>query len=151
MGGEAASPRYSMAHSANLVPWRVGVFYLVSVVLVSLIVPSDDPHLLGSSSSAASPFVIAVQNAGIKGVPDLINACMIIGITAIALESIFLPSRVLRTMALQKLIPSFLAKTDEMGRPRWALSITAVVAIILTYMSLSGKCTLRSGHSELLC
>ncbi|OGE55958.1 hypothetical protein PENARI_c003G02349 [Penicillium arizonense] len=137
MGGEAESPRYSMAHSANLVPWRVGVFYLVSVVLVSLIVPSDDSRLLGSSSSAASPFVIAVQNAGIKGVPDLINACMIIGITAIALESIFLPSRILRTMALQELIPSFLAKTDEMGRPRWALSITATVAIILTYMSLS--------------
>jgi amino acid transporter len=139
MGGEAESPRYSMAHSANLVPWRVGVFYLVSVVLVSLIVPSDDSRLLGSSSSAASPFVIAVQNAGIKGVPDLINACMIIGITAIALESIFLPSRILRTMALQELIPSFLAKTDEKGRPRWALSITATVAIILTYMSLSGK------------
>ncbi|KAJ6091749.1 hypothetical protein N7467_003718 [Penicillium canescens] len=137
MGGEAESPRYSMAHSANLVPWRVGVFYLVSVILVSLIVPSDDSRLLGSSSSAASPFVIAVQTAGIKGVPDLINACMIIGITAIALESIFLPSRILRTMALQELIPSFLAKTDETGRPRWALSITATVAIILTYMSLS--------------
>jgi amino acid transporter len=41
--------------------------------------------------------------------------------------------------ALQNLIPSFLAKTDEKGRPRWALSITAIVAIILAYMSLSGK------------
>ena len=92
MGGEAESPRYSMAHSANLVPWRVGVLYLVSVVLISLIVPADDSCLLGSSSSAASPLVIAVQNAGIKGIPDVINARMIIGVTAIALESIFLPS-----------------------------------------------------------
>lgn len=127
-----------MAHSANLVPWRIGVFYLVSIVLVSIIVPSTNENLLGGSGAAASPFVIAVQDAGIKGVPDLINACMIIGVTAIAVESIFVPSRILRTMALQKLLPSFIAQVDEKGRPRWALTITAVVAIIWTYMSLSG-------------
>lgn len=138
MGGEAESPRYSMAHSANLIPWRVAVFYLVSTVLVSIIVPSNDPRLLGGSGVAASPFVIAVQDAGIKGVPDLINICMIIGVLAIALECIFLPSRILRTMALQKLLPAFIAKVDERGRPRWALTITALAAVLLTYMSLSG-------------
>ncbi|OQD92680.1 hypothetical protein PENSOL_c039G02885 [Penicillium solitum] len=137
MGGEAQSPRYSMAHSANLIPWRVAVFYLVSTVLVSIIVPSNDPRLLGGSGVAASPFVIAVQDAGIKGVPDLINICMIIGVLAIALECIFLPSRILRTMALQKLLPAFIAKVDERGRPRWALTITALAAVLLTYMSLS--------------
>ncbi|PYI09197.1 hypothetical protein BO78DRAFT_405160 [Aspergillus sclerotiicarbonarius CBS 121057] len=137
MGGEAESPRYSMAHSANLIPWRVAVFYLVSVVLVSLIVPSNDSRLLGGSSTTTSPFVIAVEDAGIKGIPDLINACLIIGILAIALECIFLPSRILRTMARQNLLPSFVAKVDEKGRPRWALTITAVTAIVLTYMSLS--------------
>ncbi|PYH60060.1 uncharacterized protein BO96DRAFT_386237 [Aspergillus niger CBS 101883] len=137
MGGEAESPRYSMAHAATLVPWRVAVFYLVSVVLVSIIVPSDDSRLLGGSSVTTSPFVIAVEDAGIRGIPSLINACLIIGILAIALECIFLPSRILRTMALQNLLPSFIAKVDEKGRPRWALAITSVAAVILTYMSLS--------------
>ncbi|KAJ5503484.1 Amino acid/polyamine transporter I [Penicillium fimorum] len=137
MGGEAESPRYSMAHSANLIPWRVAVFYLLSTVLVSIIVPSDDPRLLGGSGVAASPFVISVQDAGIKVVPDLINICIIIGVLAIALECIFLPSRILRTMALQKLLPAFIAKVDERGRPRWALTITALAAVLLTYMSLS--------------
>lgn len=138
MGGEAESPRYSMAHAANLVPWRVAVFYLVSVVLVSIIVPSDDSRLLGGSSVTTSPFVIAVEDAGIRGIPSLINACLIIGLLAIALEGIFLPSRILRTMALQRLLPSFIARVDEKGRPRWALAITAVVGVILTYMNLSG-------------
>ncbi|KAL3468515.1 amino acid permease/ SLC12A domain-containing protein [Aspergillus heterothallicus] len=139
LGGEAESPRYSMAHAANVVPWRVSVFYMVSVVLVSILVPSSDSRLLGGSGSAASPFVISVDDAGIKGVPDLINACMIIGILAIALECIYLPSRILRTMALQKLIPSFIAKVDDKGRPRWALLLTSAVGVVLTYMSLSGK------------
>ncbi|KAL4926835.1 amino acid permease-domain-containing protein [Aspergillus undulatus] len=121
LGGEAQSPRWSMAHAAKVVPWRVSVFYMVS------------------GGSAASPFVIAVGNAGIKGVPDLINAIKIIGILAIALECIYLPSRMLRTMALQRLIPSFIAKVDEKGRPRWALLITAVVGVVLTYISLNGS------------
>ncbi|KAL2852281.1 amino acid permease-domain-containing protein [Aspergillus pseudodeflectus] len=107
LGGEAKSPRHSMAHAANVVPWRVSVFYMVSVVLASVLLPSSDERLLGGSGSAASLFVIAVDDAGIKGVPDLINACMII--------------------------------VDEKGRPRWALLITSVVGVILTYMSLSGK------------
>ncbi|KAH7007261.1 amino acid permease/ SLC12A domain-containing protein [Ilyonectria destructans] len=138
MGGEAKSPRYSMAHAATLVPIRVGFMYMVCVVFIGLLVPSTDPRLLGASGSAASPFVIAATNAGLKVIPDIINVCMIIGIVAIALESIYLPSRILRTMALQGLIPSKLAKCDELGRPRWALGISSVVGIIMTYMSLSG-------------
>lgn len=111
---------------------------MVSVSLVSIIVPSDDPNLLRGSGAAASPFVIAIQSSGIKGIPDLVNACIIVGIMSVALESIYLPSRMLRTMALQGLIPEFMAKVDEKGRPRWALAITAVVGTALTYMNLSG-------------
>lgn len=136
-----------MAHAANVVPWRVSVFYMVSAVLVSVIVPSSDSRLLGGSGAAASPFVIASADAGIKGVPDIINACMIIGILAIALECIYLPSRILRTMALQKLIPEVIADVDESGRPRWALLITGVVGVVLTYMSLSGT-YLPTYHSQ---
>ncbi|RDW72304.1 uncharacterized protein DSM5745_07476 [Aspergillus mulundensis] len=139
LAGEARSPRYSMAHAANVVPWRVGVMYMTLVTFISVIVPSSDSRLLGGSGSAASPFVIAVSNSGIRGVPDLINACMIIGILAIALECIYLPSRILRTMALQKLVPSVIADVDDKGRPRWALLITGVVGAVLTYISLGGK------------
>lgn len=147
MGGEAKSPRFSMAHAANLIPWRTGVFYLVCIVFVTILVPSDDPDLFGGSGVTSSPFVIAVQNAGIKGVPDFMNACMIVGIVAIALECIYLPSRVLRTMAVQKLLPGFIAKVDSKGRPRWALGITALFAIVLTYMSLSGESPGRAQSS----
>jgi yeast amino acid transporter len=139
MGGEAKSPRYSMAHAATLVPLRVGFMYMVLVVLVGILVSPDNPNLLGASGSAASPFVLAVKDAGIKGVPDIVNACMIIGILAIALESIYLPSRILRTMALQDLIPAVFGKCDDKGRPRWALAFTSVIGVVMTYMSLSGK------------
>ncbi|GKU23004.1 unnamed protein product [Fusarium langsethiae] len=115
-GFGASSPRYSMGHASTLAPLRVGVMYMTCVVLIGLLITSDNPDLLGASGSAVSPFVIAAK--GIKVIPDLINACIIIGILAIALESIYLPSHILRTMALQGLIPQKFSHCDERGRPR---------------------------------
>lgn len=64
---------------------------------------------------------------------------MIIGIMAVTLDCIHSPYRILHTMALQRILPSFLAKVDEMGWPRWALAVTAALAATLTYRNLSGK------------
>lgn len=68
------------------------------------------------------------------------NACMIIGILAIAAESVYLASRVLRTMAHQKLIPELIARVDAQGRPVWSLVITGATALLLTYLNLNGTC-----------
>ena len=138
MGGEAQNPRFSMAHATKLVPFRVNFIYLLSVVCITLLVPSDDDRLLGGSSITASPFVIAVNDAGIPGIPHILNAGMITGIMAIAAESIYISSRVLRTMAHQNLVPQFLAKVDSKGRPRWSLLITCAIWLLLTYINLSG-------------
>jgi yeast amino acid transporter len=140
MGGEAQSPRFSMAHATKLVPFRVNVVYMLSVVFITLLVPSDDKRLLGGSDITASPFVIAVNDAKIPGIPHILNAGMMIGILAIAAESIYISSRIMRTMAHQKLIPEFMAQVDSAGRPRWALAITSIVATFLTYINLTGQC-----------
>lgn len=139
MGGEAQNPRFSMAHATKLVPFRVNIVYMLSVIFVTILVRSDDDHLLGGTGIAASPFLIAVRDVGIPGIGDILTAGMIIGILAISAEAIYLCSRVLRSMAHQKLIPEVWAKVDDAGRPRWALIISILVAVVITYIQLSGK------------
>jgi amino acid transporter len=49
---------------------------MVSLTIVGCLVPYNDKELLngtGSSDANASPFVIAVKNAGISVVPSLMN------------------------------------------------------------------------------
>lgn len=128
----------SMGHATKLVPYRVIGMYMASVILVTFLVPSDSDQLLGGSGATASPFVISLVDVGIKGVPDILNAGMILGVLAIAAESIYLSSRMLRSMAHQKLIPEMFAKVDSRGRPRMALLVTVVVAVALTYAACSG-------------
>jgi amino acid transporter len=118
MAGEAKSPRYSMAHATKLVPIRVSTTFMLSIVFISLLVPSDEARLLGGSGIAASPFVIALNDAGIKGLPDFLNIFIMIGIVAIAVESIYISSRILKAMASQGLIPKFISRVDPTGRPR---------------------------------
>lgn len=137
--GEAKSPRYSMGRATKIIPARVSAIYLLPVMFVSLIVPSTDDRLFGQSGAAASPFVIAANIAGIKGLPDFLNAIIIVGVTSIAAESIYISSRIARAMAHQRLIPQFIAKIHSKGQPLWAVGITIVIAVMLTYINLSGK------------
>ena len=143
MGGETESPRFSLRHAAKLVPFRVSFIYMISVVFIGILVRGDDDRLLGGSGVTASPFIVAVNDASIPGIGHILNIGMITGILAISAESIYLSSRVLRTMAYQGLIPKAIAKVDSKGRPRWALIITTVVAVVLTYINLSRKLKLN--------
>ncbi|KAJ5712000.1 hypothetical protein N7488_006156 [Penicillium malachiteum] len=141
LAGESKSPRFSVGHAVFLIPIRVTVFYLTSVVLIGLLVSPSDPNLLGSSGIAASPFVIAINQAGIKGLPDFLNVIIMFAVAAIAAESFYIASRILQTMSHQGLISSWVAKVDSRGRPRVSLAITGALSILLTYINLSGEGT----------
>lgn len=137
MAGEAKNPRYAVAHAAFLIPIRVTIFYLTSMVLIGILISPTNPSLFGGSGTAASPFVIAMRDAGITGLPDFLNVVIMAAVSSIGAESLFVASRMLRSMASQGLLPRQLASVDSQGRPRWAVCITSLAAILLTYINLS--------------
>ncbi|KAH9897460.1 amino acid permease [Xylariomycetidae sp. FL2044] len=137
LAGEAKSPRYSVAHATFLIPIRVTSIYLICVVFIGLLVSPSNESLFGGSGIAASPFVIALEQAGIPGLPDLLNVVILFAVASIAAESIFVATRMLRAMSHQRIIPPWVAKVDSRGRPRTAIAITILAAIALTYCNLS--------------
>ncbi len=78
--GEIRNPRRAIPRVARLVLWRLVGFYVVGVLCVGIICSSRDPSLISATSSdaAASPWVIGIQNLGITGLPDLINALILL-------------------------------------------------------------------------
>jgi yeast amino acid transporter len=137
VAGEAKNPRYAVAHAAFLIPIRVTVFYSLSMIFIGLLIPATNARLFGGSGVSASPFVIAIDEAGIIGLPDFLNVVILCAVSSIGAESLFIASRMLRSMAAQGLIPSRFATVDNAGRPRWAVAITSMTAILLTYINLS--------------
>ncbi|KAA8568232.1 hypothetical protein EYC84_008615 [Monilinia fructicola] len=75
---ETKNPRQAIPMAAKRIFIRILLFYVLTIFMVGLVVPSNDPSLFKSSGTASeSPFVIAAKNAGIKVVPSIINAVVL--------------------------------------------------------------------------
>lgn len=107
------------------------------MLFIGLLVSPTNTELFGNSGVTASPFVIAVSQAGIKGLPDFLNVVILIAVASIAAESFFIACRILRSMAHQRLIPQMLASVDSKGRPVPSLVVTSAMTILMTYINLS--------------
>ena len=77
--GESEAPRRNIPKAGRRFIYSLVVFYLFGSLVISVIVPSDDPGLLSAVSNedkiaAAGPFVLGITRAGIKGLDRAINA-----------------------------------------------------------------------------
>lgn len=140
---ETKNPRKDLPTACKQVFWRITLFYMVSLSLVGCLVPYDDPRLLGSSSVdiTASPFVIAINNAGIKALPSIMNVVILIAVLSVGNSSVYGCSRTLAALAHQGQAPKILGYIDRKGRPMAGIVVTAIVGL-LCFLAGSDK------HSE---
>ncbi|KUJ06915.1 AAT family amino acid transporter [Mollisia scopiformis] len=135
--GEADMPRWNLPRACKNLLIRIFVFYLGSVTLITVLVPYTDPRLLGTSSIAASPFVIAMNDAGIKVLPDILNVVVLVGLCAIGAESLYISSRISTAMARMHMFPKIFGRIDTQGRPYMSLLIAMALSTIMTYINCS--------------
>ncbi|KAF5093250.1 hypothetical protein D0Z03_002496 [Geotrichum reessii] len=140
---ESKNPRKDLPTACKQVFWRITLFYMISLTLVGFLVPYNDPHLLGSSSVdiTASPFVIAINNAGIKALPSIINVVILIAVLSVGNSSVYGCSRTLAALADQGQAPKILGYIDRKGRPLVGIMITSIFGL-LCFLAGSDK------HSE---
>lgn len=130
---ETENPRKSLPTAVKQVFWRICLFYIVSLTLVGLLVPYTDRLLLTGTSSAdaqASPFVIAIKNAGISGLPSVMNVVIMIAVLSVGNSSVYGSSRTLAALAEQGQAPRFLAYIDREGRPLWSVIIALALGFL---------------------
>ncbi|KAL8825017.1 MAG: hypothetical protein Q9191_004670 [Dirinaria sp. TL-2023a] len=129
---ETANPRKSLPTAVKQVFWRICLFYIVSLTLVGLLVPYNDPRLIGTSSSdaKASPFVIAIKNAGIKGLDSVMNVVIMLSVLSVGNSSVYGSSRTLAALAEQGQAPRIFAYIDRQGRPLVAIGTASVLGLL---------------------
>jgi amino acid transporter len=135
---ETANPRKSLPTAIKQVFWRITLFYIVSLTLIGLLVPYTEERLLqdGMSNAAASPFVIAIQNAGIAGLPSVMNAVIMIAVLSVGNSSIYGSSRTLAALAEQGQAPTIFAYVDRSGRPMVGIVLSSALGL-LGYLSVN--------------
>lgn len=115
---ETANPQKEIPRASKQVVWRLAIFYIVNLFLIGLIVPEDSPlYSGGGSESRHSPFVIAIQLAGIKYLPSIFNAVILISVMSVANSCTFGSTRTMQALAANGMGPQLFAYVDKKGRP----------------------------------
>lgn len=164
---ETANPRKAFPTAIKQVFWRISIFYVVSMLLVGLLVPSDDPRLLGAENDAdasASPFVIAIESAGTTILPSIMNAIILIAVISVGNSAVYGSSRTLAALADQSHAPRLFTYVDRQGRPLAAIIFASLIGLLAFMadfkvqnvifnwlMSISGLSSLFSWGSICIC
>lgn len=138
--GEAQNPRRNIPKAVRRVFWRIAIFYVLAIFLVSMCVSAEDPRLLNAISAsapgaAASPFVIAIVNGGIPALPSIINAVILSSAWSAGNAFFYASTRVLYATALDHRAPAFL-RYEKFGVPYACVGATTVLSL-LVYLNVS--------------
>jgi amino acid transporter len=134
---ETRNPRQNIPKACKRVFARVSLFYITAVLIVGMLVSSDDERLQDESGTAAqSPFVIAASGAGIKAIPSIVNAVVITSAWSSSNQALLAGTRVLYSLALKKQAPQIFLRTNRWGIPYMCVLLQTVF-MFLAFMSLS--------------
>ena len=77
--GEAQNPQKNVPKALKQVFWRILLFYVLSIFIISLIIPYTDPRLLRNDITdiAVSPFTLVFERAGLLAAAAVMNAVIL--------------------------------------------------------------------------
>ncbi|KAG8739794.1 hypothetical protein FRC10_005177 [Ceratobasidium sp. 414] len=128
---ETENPRRNIAKAVRRVFYRILVFYILGILITGMIVPFNSPELLQDiGTSAQSPYVIAINLAGIKALPHIINACVFTSAFSAGNSFLFTASRILYGLAVRGQAPRIFAKCTKAGLPIISVGFCSLFSLL---------------------
>ncbi len=121
--GEAKNPEKVMPKAVNTVIVRIAVFYVGSLVLLSLLLPYT------AYKDGESPFVTFFGAIGVQGMDVVMNLVVLTAALSSLNAGLYSTGRILRSMSLNGSAPRFAGRMNKAGVPYGGIVITAVIAV----------------------
>ncbi|GAA1449303.1 amino acid permease [Leifsonia poae] len=122
--GETADPRKTLPRAINTVILRIGIFYVGSVLLLSLLLPFD------AYTAGESPFVTVFASIGVEGADTIMNLVVLTAALSSLNAGLYSTGRIARSLALRGAAPAFTARLSRSGVPYGGIGVTAAVALL---------------------
>ncbi|MBJ3815439.1 amino acid permease [Shimwellia pseudoproteus] len=141
--GESAEPEKNIPKAVRQVFWRILLFYVLAILVISLIIPYTDPSLLRNDVKdiSVSPFTLVFEHAGLLSAAAIMNAVILTAVLSAGNSGMYASTRMLYTLACDGKAPRIFAKLSRGGVPRNALYATTVVAALCFLTSMFGNQT----------
>ncbi|KAJ5619548.1 hypothetical protein N7510_003532 [Penicillium lagena] len=135
--GETENPRKTVPSAIRKTFFRIVFFFILTIFFIGILVPSTDKGLVASegsgasaSNAKASPFVIAVERAGVHALPSIINAVLLTVVLSAANSNVYSGSRILVGLAQEGFAPRWFKKTTKGGVPYFSVLFTALFGLL---------------------
>lgn len=141
--GESQDPGKNVPRAMRQVFWRILLFYVLAILIISLLLPYTDPNLLHNDVQdiGVSPFTLVFRNAGLLSAAAVMNAVILTSVLSAGNSGMYASTRMLFTLAREGKAPKLFGQLTANGVPRNALIATTVVAALCFLSSKFGNQT----------
>jgi lysine-specific permease len=143
--GEAKDPSTSIPKAIKKTFWRLFIFYILTVIVVSFLMPYNNPALIKAGTSediSVSPFTIVFQNVGLNSAATIMNVIILTAIISACNASMYSATRVLWHLGKINHAPRIFATTNKNGTPVFALLATGLIGCSFFFVSFIGSGTI---------
>jgi len=122
--GETENPEKIMPKAINSIMWRVGLFYVGSVLLLSMLLPWS------KYTAGESPFVTVLSNIGIPAAGGVMNLVVMTAAMSSLNSGLYSTGRILRSMAMAGSAPKFTSVMSRSQVPYGGILLTSGICVL---------------------
>ncbi|WP_348665978.1 amino acid permease [Arsenophonus symbiont of Ornithomya chloropus] len=139
--GESKNPRKNIPKAVGQIFWRILLFYIFAILVMSLIIPYMDSRLLRNEITgiSISPFTLVFENAGLLSAAIVMNTVILTAILSAGNSGMYASTRMLYTLAKEGKAPKIFSQLSSKGVPRYALIATTFVSCLCFLSSMFGN------------
>lgn len=126
--GETKDPAVNVPKAINAAIWRLLIFFVGTIVVISALLPFQVAGL-GGEGVSNSPFVTVFNYIGIPYADDIIRFVIITALLSAANSGLYAASRMMWSLSAQRQLPQVFSRLSSSGTPVIALVVTMFGAI----------------------
>ncbi|MFF8949236.1 amino acid permease [Streptomyces sp. NPDC014940] len=128
--GESEDPQRAVTKSTNSIIWRIGVFYLGSILIVVTLLPWNDPAIEKDGS-----YVAALGSLGIPHAGQFMNFIVLTSVLSCLNSGLYTASRMAFSLGQRGDAPKAFARTTSRGVPRTAILASVAFGFVAVFFN----------------
>ncbi|MGI5404711.1 amino acid permease [Streptomyces sp. CA-135486] len=128
--GESEDPRRAVTKATNSVIWRIGIFYLGSILVVVSLLRWDDPAITERGSYVAALDTIGIPHAG-----QIMNVIVLTAVLSCLNSGLYTASRMAFSLGERGDAPRAFARTNSRGVPQAAILGSVVFGFVAVFFN----------------
>ncbi|CAO3690972.1 unnamed protein product [Umbelopsis ramanniana] len=143
--GESSNPRKAVPRAMSQVFWRILLFYILSIFIIGLCIPYNDPSLLDAAygdlndAVKVAPFTKIFQMANMPGADHAVNAVLLTSVLSAGNSCFYACTRTLMALGKEGRAPRIFGRVNRWGVPVYALAVTTVFACLAFLADIFGS------------